>query len=490
MSFSIGDHETICALSTPQGVGGIAVIRVSGPRAGAITRTLCPFLPESPESHRIYYGILRAKSASANTANIDQKPPFHDANSKAFAGASASSSDIDEVLVSFFKEGRSFTGEETCEISCHGGTILQTSILQELVAAGCRMARPGEFTYRAFMSGRIDLVQAESILGLIESQSKQSARVALRQLQGHLSQDFARVEDDLLWILAQLEANIDFSTENLEVVSSDELKHRSRELLSYLEKLMGTYRQGRLLREGLQIALVGKPNAGKSSLLNALVKEERAIVTAEEGTTRDLVEGRLTFAGIPVTFVDTAGLRETANEAERIGIERSRKAMTDSDLVFVIVDLSNSQWRQQFEEFSANDTAQTFYLFNKADLIRPEDRQSSTESAQKAGVVDRTYWVSAKTRAGLSDIEQRVDDLVKITSGETSNVVTQARHLEQLQKIHTCLEEAVGLINTDASPEFIAFELQEAIRAIHELLGKEFHEQVIDRIFKEFCLGK
>lgn len=459
----MGEHETICALSTPPGVGGIAVIRVSGPKAGAITRKLCPFLPETPESHRIYYGLLKAS-----------------------AGA------IDEVLVSFFKEGRSFTGEETCEISCHGGAILQTSILQELVAAGCRMARPGEFTYRAFMSGRLDLVQAESVLGLIESQSKQSARVALRQLQGHLSQDFARIEDDLLWVLAQLEANIDFSTENLEVVSSDELKRRSRELLTYLEKLMGTYRQGRLLREGLQIALVGKPNAGKSSLLNALVKEERAIVTAEEGTTRDLVEGRLAFAGIPVTFVDTAGLRETANEAERIGIERSRKAMKDSDLVFVIVDLSNPGWRGQFAEFSAEDTPRTFYLFNKADLIGAESdvRLASDVAVREAGVLERTYWVSAKTRSGLADLEQRIDDLVRVSGSESSNVVTQARHLEQLQKIHSCLGKAVELINSDSSPEFVAFELQEAIRAIHELLGKEFHEQVIDRIFKEFCLGK
>jgi tRNA modification GTPase len=469
MSFSMGEHETICALSTPPGVGGIAVIRVSGPKAGEITRALCPFLPTEAESHRIYYGLLRS-----------------------FSGVKNPSNPVDEVLVSFFKEGRSFTGEETCEISCHGGAILQTSILQELIAAGCRMARPGEFTYRAFMSGRLDLVQAESVLGLIESQSKQSARVALRQLQGHLSQDFARVEDDLLWILAQLEANIDFSTENLEVVSSEELKRRSRELLTYLEKLMGTYRQGRLLREGLQIALVGKPNAGKSSLLNALVKEERAIVTAEEGTTRDLVEGRLAFAGIPVTFVDTAGLRETANEAERIGIERSRKAMKDSDLVFVIVDLSNPEWRRQFTEFGANDTPQTFYLFNKADLIGFESdmRLASNSLAREAGVLDRTYWVSAKTRTGLADLEQRIDDLVRVSSSESSNVVTQARHLEQLEKIRSCLGKAVELINSDSSPEFIAFELQEAIRAIHELLGKEFHEQVIDRIFKEFCLGK
>jgi tRNA modification GTPase len=460
-----GDQDTICALSTPPGIGGIAVVRVSGSRASEITRSLCRFLPANPESHRIYYGILTSLEKTPQTAD-----------------------GIDEVLVSYFKEGRSFTGEETCEISCHGGAVLQTTILKELINAGCRMARPGEFTYRAFMNGRLDLVQAESILGLIESQSKQSARVALRQLQGHLSADFGKVEDDLLWILAQLEANIDFSAENLEVVSSDALKDRSRQLLAHLDQLIGTYRQGRLLREGLQIALVGKPNAGKSSLLNSFLKEERAIVTAEEGTTRDLVEGRLSFAGVPVTFVDTAGLRETANEAERIGIERSRKAMKDADLVFVIVDLASPQWREQFREFVLQDNAQTFYLFNKSDLVSANS--GSEKVALDAGVKDRSYWVSAKTREGLREIETRVESIVRVSGSESSNIVTQARHLEQLQKIHSCLAKAVELINLDSSPEFIAFELQEAIRAIHELLGKEFHEQVIDRIFKEFCLGK
>ena len=439
------------------------MIRVSGDKAALFTRKLCSFLPTQPESHKIYYGILKSVSGEA----------------------------VDEVLVSFFAHGRSFTGEETTEISCHGGTVSVTSILKELLEAGCRMANAGEFTYRAFMNGKLDLVQAESVLGLIESQSKQSAKVALRQLQGHLSADFHRIEDDLVWILAMLEASIDFSTEDLEVVSSDELKDRARGLQAFIDKLIGSYKQGRILREGLQIALVGKPNAGKSSLLNALLKEERAIVTAEEGTTRDLVEGRLSMGGVPVTFVDTAGLRETQNEAERIGIERSRSAMKASDFVFVIIDLTAPSWEAQLTSFEHQDSPTTIYLLNKADLDRSGEAQKNSRNiAQKLGVLDRCYWVSAKTRQGLADVEARVTSLVQASSSESSNVVTQARHLEQLQKIHSCLEKALQLINRDSSPEFIAFELQEAIRAIHELLGKEFHEQVIDRIFKEFCLGK
>lgn len=458
-----GDQDTICALSTPPGVGGIAVLRVSGSKAVASGRKLCSFLPESPESHRAYYGIIKSLDGES----------------------------LDEVIVTHFADGRSFTGEETIEISCHGSPVLAATILKELVAAGCRLAKAGEFTYRAFMNGRLDLVQAESVLGLIESQSRQSAKVALRQLQGHLSADFAKIEDDLVWILAQLEANIDFSTEGLEVISSQQLLERGKSTTDHVRQLISSYQQGRLLRDGIQIALVGKPNAGKSSLMNALLKEERSIVTAEAGTTRDLVEGRLAIGGLPVTFVDTAGIREAENEAERIGVQRSKSAMEKSDLVFFVIDLSAPTWREDLRSFLGRPPANAKILFNKIDLDRSEEWRAQAEAElENLGFADGAFWVSATTGAGLSDVEAFVRDLAKAADSESSNVVTQARHLEQLQKIHSCLVKALDLIKKDSSPEFIAFELQEAVRAIHELLGKEFHEQVIDRIFKEFCLGK
>lgn len=458
------DEQTICAVSTPPGVGGIAVIRVSGTSAFEITRKVCGFLPSKPESHKVYYGICRTTHGE----------------------------EVDEVLVTYFAEGRSFTGEETTEVSCHGGTVVTASILKELVNAGARLAKPGEFTYRAFMSGRLDLVQAESVLGLIESQSKQSARVALRQLQGKLSVEFARVEDDLLWILAQLEANIDFSTEGLETIAKPQLLARGEKLAGHLKEMISSYQQGRLLREGLQIALVGKPNAGKSSLLNALLREEKAIVTEEAGTTRDLIEGKLSFAGVPVTFVDTAGLRETENRVEKIGIQRSQKAMAESDHIFFVLDLSVPSWREDLREFQAMPGSERgYFVFNKVDLDRSgEWRSVSGAEVEKANAIERTLWVSAQTRSGFDELEGLLMSFAKVSDSESSNVITQARHLEQLQKIHSCLVRAIDLINRDSSPEFIAFELQEAVRAIHELLGKEFHEQVIDRIFKEFCLGK
>lgn len=473
MFHKAGDDDTICAVSTPPGSGGIAVIRVSGPQAFSITRKVCGFLPEKPESHRIYYGIAKS---------------------------SDSAEPLDEVLVSCFADGRSFTGEETTEVSCHGGTVITATLLKELIKAGCRTARRGEFTYRAFMNGRLDLVQAESVLTLIESQSRQSAKVALRQLQGHLSADFARIEDDLVWLLAQLEASIDFSTEGIEVIPSQTLLNRTNGLIAFVDKLIGTYNKGRLLKEGLQVALVGKPNAGKSSLLNALLKEDRAIVTEHAGTTRDLVEGHLSYGGVPVTLVDTAGLRETENEVERIGIERSRSAMQKSDVVFFVIDLSSPDWKNEVLDFNRDNgknqsdpsnSSNGYYVFNKVDLDSTGDLKSSSSALlDQLGLSGRGFWVSALRKGGLSDIESFFEDQAKAADSDASNVVVQARHLELLQKIHSCLGTAVELIKRDSSPEFIAFELQEAVRAIHELLGKEFDEQVIDRIFKEFCLGK
>lgn len=464
MSFRAEDEDTICAVSTPPGVGGIAVIRVSGSNAISLARRVCPFLPDSPESHRIYYGFLKASQTSET---------------------------VDEVLVSFFAEGRSFTAEETIEMSCHGGQVITAAVLRELIAVGCRLAKPGEFTYRAFMNGRLDLVQAESVLDLIESQSRQSARLALRQLQGHLSAEFGRIENDLVWILAQLEANIDFSTEGLEITSSDALISRSRTLLDFVAKMIASYGRGRLLKEGLQIALIGKPNAGKSSLLNAFLREDRAIVTSIAGTTRDLVEGRVSFNGVPATFVDTAGIRETDNEIERIGIDRSRQASRASDLNLLVIDIASTTWKEDLAELQRESSANGWIVFNKVDLDSTGEWRSVAESdLEKMGWLDRSHFVSATTRLGIDELEAKIGSLVGESSSDGSNVVTQARHLEQLQKIHSCLATAVGLITRNSSPEFIAFELQEAVRAIHELLGKEFHEQVIDRIFKEFCLGK
>lgn len=464
MFLKTDDEQTISALSTAPGTGGIAVIRVSGSEALSIGRKLCRFLPEKPESHRAYFGICR----DAETGE-----------------------QLDEVLVTYFEQGRSFTGDETIEISCHGSQVLTATILKSLIQAGSRLARRGEFTYRAFMNGKLDLVQAESVLSLIESQTRESAKVALRQLQGELSDDFQSIESALTGILAHLEASIDFSTEGLETIEPTRLAAQTEQLSKKVDRLIGSYSKGRILREGLQIALIGRPNAGKSSLLNALVREERAIVTSIAGTTRDLIEGRVTIEGIPVTYVDTAGLRETENEIEKIGIERSRSAMSRSDLLFYVVDLTQSNWFEDVADQLDDANPNTYLVFNKADLDSTgELKKSVMKTLENTKVFGRVFWISALKSDGLDEIEEMIRSRIQALGSENSNVVTQARHLELLSIVRSSLQTAHRLMSAESSPEFIAFELQGAIRAVHELLGKEFDEQVIDRIFKEFCLGK
>lgn len=463
----IEDEDTICALSTAPGVGGIAVIRVSGSKAAQICQKICSFIPNQPESHRAYYGFCRGPNGSEI---------------------------IDEVIATFFAEGRSFTGEETVEISCHGGPITTGNILAALNQCGARLARRGEFTYRAFMNGRLDLVQAESVLSLIESRSKPAAKVALRQLQGDLSAEISRIEDALTWILAHLEASIDFATEGIELVGNAELLRRSVSVKSQVDRLLGSYSTGRLIRDGIEIALVGRPNAGKSSLMNAFLQEERSIVTAHAGTTRDTVEGQLTVSGLPITFVDTAGIRDTENEIEKIGIERSLRAKGRADWVFHVIDPLEfgGTGLQVLGDGGPLVPGNHYFLINKADLVDKAGGFGSIFSELKAAGVseERIFLVSAVTRQGFERLFAEIEKLVRDFDQDDSSMVTQVRHQELLNKIQSCLDAAVRLISSDASPEFVAFELREGVRAVHELLGKEFDEQVIDRIFKEFCLGK
>jgi tRNA modification GTPase len=322
---------------------------------------------------------------------------------------------------------------------------------------------------------------------LIESRSRQSARISLRQLQGRLSEDFSKIEDELVWVLAHLEASIDFSTEDIEVVQSAELESKLGDLIDLAAKLIGSYRQGRLLKEGIEVALVGLPNAGKSSLLNAFTGESRAIVTPHAGTTRDTIESRVSIAGVPVTFVDTAGLRTSEDEVERLGIERSRVAMAKADFVFYVIDGSVPIKVDEALPFWSESKDRAYVLMNKVDLLKRVDWNDVISFGVHP---ERVFSVSALTRQGFDQVERLLGKVGADLDIESSNVVTQARHLELLQKIHSCLGNALRLIKDASSPEFVAFELRDAIRAIHELLGKVFDEQVIDRIFKEFCLGK
>lgn len=463
MNVRPGDSDTICALATAPGVGAIAVVRISGSRSLEIARHLAGFLPQSPDSHRAYFGTLKISDVV-----------------------------LDEALVTYFAHGSSFTGEESLEFSVHGGTQISGRVIEGLIQFGARLAKPGEFTYRAYLNDRIDLVQAESILSLIEARSTEGSAVALSHLKGELSKKFLEIEDALLWLGAQLEASIDFSSDGVELTPSKDLLERAQALEVNVKGLLKTYQKGRILRDGLSVALIGAPNAGKSSLLNAIVEEDRAIVTEHPGTTRDVIQVETRLEGTPVTWIDTAGIRASEDEVERLGVERSLKMRNDADFVVVVIDLADREWRTRLSNFVREGRKDEWYFFNKVDLDRSGEWAATAEAeAEKYGISNRTILGSAQKRIGLDRLKNAVlSPLREKLSVQGGVVVTQGRHVEGLQRIESALGKAIKLIKMDGSPEIIAYELQEAVKSVHELLGKVFHEQVIDRIFKEFCLGK
>lgn len=470
------DQDTICAVSTPHGVGGISVIRVSGTHTLSAVSKICSFLPKKPESHRIYFGVLRSASVG---------------------------DEIDEVLVSYFAHGKSFTGEEVVEISCHGSPTICQTILQQLVELGVRPADRGEFTYRAFMNGKLDLVQAESVLSLIESQSQQAAKLAFRQLKGSVSKKLEDVENDMTWILAHAEAGIDFSTEDIKVVDNSAVLSRLSNIEKTLVDLVSTFRVGRLLKDGFRVVLTGLPNVGKSSLLNLFLEVERAIVTDIPGTTRDVIHGDTSFEGVKFTLLDTAGLRESVSDlVEKIGIERSREAASESDFVFFVLDSTKGLSSEEMTILDGLDPQRTYILANKIDLLDQKFDTESVESLLKgskfyqkiqdpsAYLKRRVFFVSALDKTVRTRV---LDGLVKEFADlqlENTVLISNSRHLENLSRALDNTRRSRGVVEQGLGDEFLALELKEALIAIHETLGKRFDDQIMDRVFKEFCIGK
>ncbi len=474
------DLDTICAQSTPSGLGGISVIRVSGPKAVSMVRALCDFIPEIPESHRAYYGFLRSLNV-----DIDGEP-------------------VDEVIATYFQKGRSFTGEDTLEISCHGNPQIVREILSELVKAGARPADRGEFTYRAFMNGRLDLVQAESVLSLIESQSKQSSQQALRQLQGNLSRELDQIENDLIWCLAHIEASIDFSTEGLEVVDNSVLLSKVLGLKDQLQKLVSSFQRGRILKDGYQLVLTGVPNVGKSSLLNLLVEEDRAIVTDLPGTTRDLIVAAFMVHGLKINVIDTAGLRVSQDTVEKIGIERSYSAQREADGIFFVFDSSRPLTAEEILELRQVDLSKTYLIGNKKDqgsesarerverLSKQLENEGFFQKLQGFGkdLKEKIHIVSAFDKSDGEKLKDLLWESLGNSQFEDQAVISQARHFENLSGALQNMVQAETLVREAVSPELSALEMKEALLRVQETLGKRFDDQIMDRVFKEFCIGK
>lgn len=470
------DNDTICAIATAPGNGGIAVLRLSGKAALEVGQKLCPFLPSKPDSHRVYYGFL------------EKLDPDSDEKKK-----------LDEVLVTYFAEGRSFTGEETLEVSCHGGRFLSSLILQELLSAGARLAQPGEFTYRAFMNQRIDLVQAEAVLELVHSENAPAAQLALRQLEGGFSAELKEIKEELTLGLAHLEANIDFSSEDIQIASNDSIKERLLFAQVKLDALIAQYKLGRRTKEGLSLILIGEPNAGKSSLLNALVKEEKAIVTEVPGTTRDIVEGVLEVDGLPVKLIDTAGFRETDDPVEVIGIKRMKEYLPRADFVFVLVDGSLPKLLALDLVKKSVSADKIIVGFSKSDLFE-SDQEKELRELVKEGLGQETFNTlsgqgrlisfSSVSGVGLSELLGFLREEVGKASELRSTGLINVRHFELLTKAHSFVNEGIAALGKDESPELVAEEFHSALRCVYEILGERFDDQVMDRVFKEFCLGK
>lgn len=455
------NEQTICALSTPDGVGGIAVIRVSGKEALSICKKISKTLQRkvSIESHRVYFSDV-----------IDTE------------GAK-----IDEAVFTFFAEGKSFTGEEVVEISCHGSRLITAQILNLLVRGGCRLAEKGEFTYRAFMSGNLDLIQAESVLTLIESQNEASAKVALRQLSGQTSKEIEALISDLTWCLAHIEASIDFAEQGIEVVDQSVLISKLSFIANSLKKLVGSYQAGKLIKDGVRVALVGEPNVGKSSLLNLLLQDDKAIVTPIAGTTRDVVTDFINHRGIKYNISDTAGLRETSDQVEIIGIDRSKKEAEKADVLCFVLDCTDSAWDRSIFLSNQMKHKKMLFLLNKSDKADPQQRDKLLRALPQKNNVIFTSALEDESRDRIFDQIRQV-----IGSPDYLNeaIISSARQHESLLYAHEMIVASLRDLEQNTGAEFVAMHLKESLIALQKTVGVVYDDQIMDRVFKEFCLGK
>ena len=457
-------NDTIAALATPPGEGGISVIRISGENALTFARGLFHSIfdisKNIPPAQKVLFGEIRDPESNRV---------------------------IDEVLFTWFKKPNSYTGENVVEISGHGGTQVSATLLELILRQGARLAEPGEFTRRAFIHGRLDLTQVEAVADLIGAASDRALNSAVLQLKGALSRRINNLLDQLLAVQAQLEAAIDFSEEGLTFQSRETTGQQIKELKNEIFSLVSSFHQGKIIREGLRIALVGKPNVGKSSLLNALLQEDRAIVTNIPGTTRDTLEERIRVKDIHIVVTDSAGLRDNPEIVEEQGIQRTRNALAQSDLALVVFDPSQS--------FDGNDELlmkevgdrPRCTLLNKSDL----EQKWEKEKIDKFLKGEKPISISAKTGAGMPDLSEAIYNFaVKGERAGESIFITRERHRNHLQQAATALDVAYTNMNSGYSEELIAVDINLAMEHISSILGKTFAEDLLDKIFGEFCIGK
>lgn len=457
------DFDTIAAISTPIGEGGIAIVRVSGP--DAISTVDKVYIGKrqlsTVDSHTIHYGWI-----------IDPK----------------TSEKIDETLVSVMRAPRTFTGEDVVEVNVHGGIVSVNRVLQLILDAGARLAEPGEFTKRAFLNGRIDLSQAEAVIDLIRSKTDRAMKVALSQVEGKLSHEIRSLRQSLVELMAHIEVHIDYPEHDEEEVTYQHIKERVVEIRSRIATLEKKGNEGKILREGVETAIIGRPNVGKSSLLNALAKEARAIVTDIPGTTRDIIEEFVNIRGIPLKLIDTAGIRETEDIVERIGVERSRKAIEKADLVLLMINQAEPITAEDEQLFDLVKDANVIVVLNKMDLPSKIDIEDIRKRFPTRPIVS----LSIMTEEGLDALEEAVSELFfagKVSSGDPT-YISNARHIQLLRQAIQSLDDALVGVEDRLPYDMIAIDLKRAWLFLGEIIGDAVSEDLISQIFSQFCLGK
>ncbi len=447
--------KTIAAIASPPGEGGVAIIRVSGRDAIEICQCVFSGSIADYKSHTVHFGKIKNQSGEV----------------------------IDEGLLILFLGSRSYTGEDTVELHCHGGRLVTRRVLEAVLAAGAHAASPGEFTLKAFMNGKIDLTQAEAIQSLISAKSELALDAAGNQLQGMLSKKIKCFQGQLTHIAAILEAWIDFPEEGLEFTTMEVLSDDLNEVCSEMEKLIATFHQGKILHDGLSLCLVGCPNVGKSSLLNALVDKDRAIVSPVPGTTRDVLEEYLYLNGVHLKVSDTAGIRHSAELIEQEGIRRSKRAMLEADLVLFVLDASRGLTPEDREIVDIIPKERTILVWNKIDL--PHETLMETE-------FPHVVFLSAKDGSGLEELHKVIDVMIwqHHSLGKDEVVITNIRHKEALAEAILSARCVFAGLKNGISPEFLSLDMRQSLQGLGKIIGTNITEDILSEIFSTFCIGK
>ena len=455
--------STIASISTAPGIGGIGIIRMSGENCFNVLDKI--FVPKNKKS------IDDIKGYTIKYGNIVE-------------GESV----VDEVLVSYFKAPKSYTTENMCEINSHGGNIVVKKILELCLKNGADLAEPGEFTKRAFLNGRIDLLQAESVIDVINAKSEREAKTGIKQLEGFLSKEITEIKQEIMDVMVNIEVSIDYPEYDVDDVTNNQILDMLNSVQAKLEKLEKSFDNGKIIKEGIKTVIVGRPNAGKSSLLNAILKEDRAIVTQYEGTTRDTIEEFVTVNGIPLKLVDTAGIREAKDEVEKIGIEKSREMIKEADLVIAIFDSSEELTKEDLEILDLIKDKKTIIILNKNDLEQKIDEKDRRLKNVNSSIIK----ISALNKTGIEDIYDEINKLFNLNEINLDQevVITNIRHKNLIDKAIESIKKARETMNEKMPLDIIAIFIKDILEDLGNITGEIVSDDIIDEIFSKFCLGK